>query len=601
MLDRPQFPDVVGDRKLLRFLRGHDHNVDKVCEMVTNFLTWRDDNSIDEIRERILRGGVTHPAKFPHGELILRMVPQVVIAFDACDKFGSPVCVEMYNFSPAAVMAKVSIPDYIEFTKHSLEYKYLIVEQLSEHKERADSSGAGVIVYTCVIRDLAGVGLEHVGSKGQEIIQAVISLASPNYPELMRKCFMINVPWVFNALWFFIKGLLPTRTVNKVDIMGSGFKDKIEQEIPRASLPKMIGGQHDGDADFAFDLAYFGAPLHFAHSCPSSSSAAAGGGGVVVEEVGGATVTLKSASTRADVAHPLAVSVVMAPPAGKTAAGAGAGAATPTPPVSEVPVPVPATAAYAVQTARFFSDAAAVARQEGSSSGSNLLRCAAATTVVDFDCGAGLLTCVLADILRQAPAGAHLRAVCCNEDISSGTFELLGKNVSRANAGATAAAPALVSVHEYAAAAAAATGTGHDACPPELVAGADAVVLRFETFARARAADAALDNLKHFVGSLVAAAPGVATLVLAMHVKAARLFAAPDQPSAAGAATVAEAFKAALPAALAAQVRLVTAPDNRTHFVVASSSPTAASVTAAAAATGDAPVPFSLAVGGKVV
>jgi hypothetical protein len=269
-----------------------------------------------------------------------------------------------------------------------------------------------------------------------------------------------------------------------------------------------------------------------------------------------------------------------------------------------VPVPVPAAAAYAVQTARFFSDAAAVARREGSSSDSNLLRCAAATAVVDFDCGAGLLTCVLADILRQAPAGAHLRAVCCNEDISSGTFELLGKNVSRANAGATAAAPALVSVHEYAAATAAtatatATGTGHDACPPELVAGADAVVLRFETFARTRAADAALDNLKHFVGSLVAAAPGVATLVLAMHVKAARLFAAPDQPSAAGAATVAEAFKAALPVALAAQVRLVTAPDNRTHFVVASSSPAAASV--AAAAIGDAPVPFSLAVGGKVV
>ena len=126
----------------------------------------------------------------------------MVIAFDGCDNFGSPLCVEMYNFSPAAVMAKISIPDYIEFTKHSLEYKYLIVEQLSEHKERADATGKGMLVYTCVVRDLAGVGLEHVGSNGQEIIQAVISLASPNYPELMRKCFMINVPWVFNALWF---------------------------------------------------------------------------------------------------------------------------------------------------------------------------------------------------------------------------------------------------------------------------------------------------------------------------------------------------------------------------------------------------------------
>ena len=314
LLDRPQFPDVVGDRKLVRFLRGHDHNVDKVCEMVTNFLKWRDDNNMDEIRERILRGGLTHPRSFPLGEKILQLIPQVVIAYDACDKFGAPICVDQYNFSPAVVMASISVPDYIVFQgwsslyclysvsrlslhctyrfllyhvlTHSscllitlthpnstihptiinyptllaycLEYKMMIVEQMSEHREQqalqthhnhnktsstspgtvaASSPGAtagtpagtntgtedtgkgseksgpspttplyyGVLVNTCVIRDLGAVGFEHVGAKGQEIIQAVISLAGPNYPELMRKCFMINAPWVFNALWYFIK------------------------------------------------------------------------------------------------------------------------------------------------------------------------------------------------------------------------------------------------------------------------------------------------------------------------------------------------------------------------------------------------------------
>ena len=38
---RPQFPEVVGDRKLIRFLRGHDHNIDKACEMIEKFLDWR--------------------------------------------------------------------------------------------------------------------------------------------------------------------------------------------------------------------------------------------------------------------------------------------------------------------------------------------------------------------------------------------------------------------------------------------------------------------------------------------------------------------------------------------------------------------------------
>ena len=48
-------------------------------------------------------------------------------------------------------------------------------------------------------------------------------------PRPLSQCFMINAPWVFNALWYFIKGLLPARTVAKVDLMGSGFMAKIEE------------------------------------------------------------------------------------------------------------------------------------------------------------------------------------------------------------------------------------------------------------------------------------------------------------------------------------------------------------------------------------
>ena len=49
LLDRPQFPDVVGDRKLIRFLRGHEHNVDKAYDMVVNFFKWRDELGVDEV------------------------------------------------------------------------------------------------------------------------------------------------------------------------------------------------------------------------------------------------------------------------------------------------------------------------------------------------------------------------------------------------------------------------------------------------------------------------------------------------------------------------------------------------------------------------
>jgi hypothetical protein len=198
--------------------------------MMSRFLQWRRDNNVDKIRQDIVEGGMDHPLKFPNGEKILGLIPQLVITPDAFDKMGAPICVDQYCFSPEEVLNKISIQEYIVFVMHCLEYRSLVVDQLSEQREREflashtkeelaalqdpdSESTYGVLLNTCVIRDLGAVGFEHVSSQGQEIIRAVVGLSTENYPELMRKCFMINTPWVFNALWYFIKGLLAARFV----------------------------------------------------------------------------------------------------------------------------------------------------------------------------------------------------------------------------------------------------------------------------------------------------------------------------------------------------------------------------------------------------
>lgn len=167
----PNYPEVVGDRKIVRFLRGHDYNMDKVCELMGKFLQWRIDNHVNDIRKSIVEGETDHPLKFPKGELILQLVPGLTLAPDALDKEGSPICVDQYNFSPSDVLTKISLAEYILFVTHVLEYRSLIVEQMSEERERAyldslspeeraaadqpDSAPYGVIVNTLVIRDMS--------------------------------------------------------------------------------------------------------------------------------------------------------------------------------------------------------------------------------------------------------------------------------------------------------------------------------------------------------------------------------------------------------------------------------------------------------------
>jgi hypothetical protein len=125
------------------------------------------------------------------------LVPQIVIDHRIRDNTGAPICVEQYNFSPASVLREITIEEYIVFVTYALEYKSLILEQLSEQLERdrlaelkklADSGADisqsdpyGVILHTCVVRDLAGVGFEHLGAQGQEIIKAVIGYLTSTY------------------------------------------------------------------------------------------------------------------------------------------------------------------------------------------------------------------------------------------------------------------------------------------------------------------------------------------------------------------------------------------------------------------------------------
>jgi len=61
--EAPAFPECVGDRKLIRFLIGHEYNIQKATEMLRKFLTWRKENKVDRIRQNIIFGGMDHPTK----------------------------------------------------------------------------------------------------------------------------------------------------------------------------------------------------------------------------------------------------------------------------------------------------------------------------------------------------------------------------------------------------------------------------------------------------------------------------------------------------------------------------------------------------------
>jgi hypothetical protein len=82
---------VVGDRRLLRFLRGKQNDVNEAAKMFSAFLKWRDENNVDDIRNQILYGGLDTPYKFPNGKKIIDLAPQIIVSAKAQDYKGQPL------------------------------------------------------------------------------------------------------------------------------------------------------------------------------------------------------------------------------------------------------------------------------------------------------------------------------------------------------------------------------------------------------------------------------------------------------------------------------------------------------------------------------
>ena len=55
--------------------------------------------------------------------------------------------------------------------------------------------------------------------------------------------FIINCSWVIKAGWFVVKAFLDSKTVSKIHILGSGYKDELLEFVAPENLPDFLGGK----------------------------------------------------------------------------------------------------------------------------------------------------------------------------------------------------------------------------------------------------------------------------------------------------------------------------------------------------------------------
>jgi hypothetical protein len=108
--------------------------------------------------------------------------------------------------------------------------------------------------------DMEGLSMNHFSTEMLRYLKSIIGPAQANFPEHMYKAFIINAPSMFSMAWALIKPFLPERSLKKISIMGSDYKDALLQYIAEDQLPVQYGGSNtatlwdDPEADFTKKL-----------------------------------------------------------------------------------------------------------------------------------------------------------------------------------------------------------------------------------------------------------------------------------------------------------------------------------------------------------
>lgn len=225
----PHLPEQ-DDHYLLRWLRARNFNLQKSEAMIRKHLEFRRHMRVDSIIE-----------EFTPPEVIDKYVSGGSCGYD---REGSPVWYDVVGpLDPKGLLMSASKQDFL---KTKIRHTEILRR---ECKLQSQKLGKCIESIT-LIYDCEGLGLKHMWKPAVETYGEVLTMFEDNYPEGLKRVFLIKAPAIFPMAYNLIKHFLCEETRHKIVILGSNWKDVLRKNIDPEQLPVVYGGtltDPDGD------------------------------------------------------------------------------------------------------------------------------------------------------------------------------------------------------------------------------------------------------------------------------------------------------------------------------------------------------------------
>ncbi|XP_071115998.1 retinal-binding protein-like [Haliotis cracherodii] len=225
-----QIQDLLTDRhddhSLTKWLKARQFDVAKAEHMFRTSMAYREKMKIEdlvknytppEVLQKYLTGG-----------------------FCGYDKEGSPVRVERYGrLDMKGIMFSCKKLD-LEKTK------ILQCEgTVRDWETQSQKLGRRVDGIT-VVFDMEGVSSRMMWRPGLQMYLYLVKVLEDNYPEMMKRMFVVNAPRIFPLLYKLCRPLISEEMKNKIHVLGGDFSGVLLEHIDADQLPVFLGGAMKG-------------------------------------------------------------------------------------------------------------------------------------------------------------------------------------------------------------------------------------------------------------------------------------------------------------------------------------------------------------------
>ncbi|XP_037609680.1 SEC14-like protein 2 [Sebastes umbrosus] len=218
------------DHYLLRWLRARSFNVQKAEVMIRKHVEFRRKMNVDSII-----------SDWKPPEVIEEYVSGGMCGYD---REGSPIWYDVIGpLDPKGLLLSATKQDYMKTKIRDTEMLH------RECKSQSEKWGQNIEAIS-LIYDCEGLGLKHIWKPAIETYGEILTMFEENYPEGLKRVFLIKAPKMFPMAYNLIKHFLCEETRRKIVILGSNWQEVLRKHIDPNQLPVVYGGtltDPDGD------------------------------------------------------------------------------------------------------------------------------------------------------------------------------------------------------------------------------------------------------------------------------------------------------------------------------------------------------------------